>query len=179
MVRLKSATTTLPTGRRVQDLRYEYDPVGNINAMRSLLPDPGPGSQLPGGGDWSFAYDGVNRLTSAAGYNALAPNKTTSYSQNFEYSLSHNLLRKSRVHSIAPSSGTPTYPPHTNIDYRYAYNERPHAPSEAGDLILKYDPSGNMIERQKKGSGATAKLSWDDDGHLIQVQGQGAFQRNY
>jgi YD repeat-containing protein len=51
-VRLATAQTVLPSARAVQDLRYRYDGVGNPTAIESLLPVPGPGEELPGGGVW-------------------------------------------------------------------------------------------------------------------------------
>ena len=179
MLRLKSATTTLPAGERIQDLRYDYDPLGNLTTMQSLLPDPGPGWKLPVGGAWSFSYDGVNRLLQASGNNALAPNKLTTFQQTFEYSPSHNLLHKKRDHALYTFGGSDIHPPHTNIDYAYEFGGRPHAPTRVGDLDLTYDPSGNVIAQQKVGTGAVSLLEWDDDGRMVQYQRMGAFQRNY
>ena len=179
MLRLESATTTLPAGDRIQDLRYDYDPIGNLTTMQSLLPDPGPGAKLPGGGAWSFSYDGVNRLLQASGNNALAPNKLTTFQQTFEYSPSHNLLHKKRDHALYTFGGSDIHPPHTNIDYAYEFGGRPHAPTRVGDLDLTYDPSGNVIAQQKVGTGAVSLLEWDDDGRMVQYQRMGAFQRNY
>jgi len=179
MLRPESATTLLPGGDAVQDLHYAYDAVGNLTSMQSLLPEPGPGSKLPGGGGWSFTYDGVYRLKHAAGSNALAPNKVTRFEQTFAYSPSHNLLHKRRDHFIDTFGGSTVTPPHTNIDYPYEFTERPHAPTRVGDTVLRYDPSGNIIEQQKLGTGAVSVLQWDDDGRMVQHQHMGAFQRNY
>ncbi|MEK7425692.1 MAG: hypothetical protein AAB131_17845, partial [Actinomycetota bacterium] len=69
MVRLATATTRLPPDRRhpsdalIQDLVYQYDAVGNPQAIFSQLPEPEPGDhRLPGPGRWNLTYDGVDRL---------------------------------------------------------------------------------------------------------------------
>ncbi|MEK7283311.1 MAG: RHS repeat-associated core domain-containing protein, partial [Acidobacteriota bacterium] len=121
----------------------------------------------------------MDRLVTATGGNALAPNKQTEYVERFSYSASHNLLAKRRTHTITPRGGVDVYPPHTNINFEYRYDDRPHAPTRVGDLWLRYDPSGNVVERKKEGTGAVETLTWDDDGRLIEVLRQGAYQRNY
>jgi RHS repeat-associated protein len=140
-----------------------------------LLPTPGPGSKLPGGGSWNFSYDGVDRLTQAQGNQTLAPNKVTSYTQTYTFDSIHNTKTKKRVHGITTNGGNTHNPPKTNIDFAYQFNgPRPHAPTSVGDSTLNYDPSGNLISFTKQGTGARRDLIWDDDNRLIEAIHAGA-----
>ncbi len=179
-IRLQAATTTLPSNARIQDLRYAYDKSSNPTLIDSLLPIPGPSSDLPGSGSLSLSYDGVDRLVRAQGTTSLAPQKSTAYDQRLSYSSSHNLLSKQREHVVTQPSSIEVFPADTNIDLPYFYDgPRPHAPTQVGDLLLTYDPSGNTTERRKQGTGSMQRLFWDDDGRLIEVQQSGGNQRNF
>jgi hypothetical protein len=127
----------LPSGEQVQDLSFGYDHVGNPTRIESHLPAPAPGDhRLPGGGSWSFRYDGVDRLVSAKGSMELAPGKVDRFDQGFAYTKIHNLKRKTRKHTIdnPGDSGGQVTPPHTNFDYRYTYDsQRPHHAVRVGN----------------------------------------------
>jgi RHS repeat-associated protein len=183
MVRLEGTETSLPTGEQVQDLSYDYDAVGNPKTIESRLPPPSPGDhRLPGGGTWSFSYDGVDRLRTAQGHMELAPGKRDTFDQKFEYSKIHNLTRKRRSHTIenpGPSGGEVT-PPHTNFDFQYTYDpQRPHHAVRVGDLVQRFDAAGHVVERRKVDTGSVQRLTWDDDGRLVEVQRAGTHLRNW
>ncbi len=61
--RLTHLVTARPGGRRLQDLRYEYDPVGNIVQVSDGVSFGNP--DVPAGG--LYTYDALYRLTSAEG----------------------------------------------------------------------------------------------------------------
>jgi RNA 2',3'-cyclic 3'-phosphodiesterase len=183
MVRLEGARTSLPSGEQVQDLSYGYDHVGNPTSIESHLPAPAPGDhRLPGGGSWSFRYDGVDRLVSAKGSMELAPGKVDRFDQGFAYTKIHNLKRKTRKHTIdnPGDSGGQVTPPHTNFDYRYTYDsQRPHHAVREGDLEQRFDAAGHVVERRKAGTGSVQRMTWDDDGRLVEVQQGGTHLRNW
>ncbi|MFN0248749.1 MAG: SpvB/TcaC N-terminal domain-containing protein [Kofleriaceae bacterium] len=177
-VRLATATTTLPSATRVQDVRYTYDPVGNPTRIENALPTRPNNGHLPGDTVGTFTYDGVDRLVRAVGSGSYSSNKTTTYDLQFAYSPSHNIASKQLQHLIINNGGNPQTPNDTNFSSTYTYSSRPHLPSRVGDEDLTYDPSGNLVRKQKVGTGSHRTFVWDDDGRMVQVTGQGTNQRN-
>lgn len=169
-VRLSRVLTTLPSALEVQDLNFTYDAASNPKEIKNLL-EPLTNSSTttqPGSSTLLLTYDGVDRLTRAEGSAQLEFQKTTTYDQNFQYSASHNLLHKSRVHKVIQSSGSEQQPVATNFASAYSYTGgRPHLPNQVGDLVLTYDASGNPTVRNKLGTGSAQNLTWDDDGRLV------------
>ncbi|HEY4176751.1 MAG TPA: SpvB/TcaC N-terminal domain-containing protein [Kofleriaceae bacterium] len=177
-IRLASTVTTLPSATKVQDLHYGYDLVGNPTSIENTLPPPPTNGKLPGTSGGTFTYDGVDRLVHAGGHGLMASNKSTTYDLSFAYSPSHNIVTKTLVHDVITSGGNHTQPNETNYGAAYSYAQRPHLPSRVGDSDYTYDPSGNLTRRQQVGAGSAQTYTWDDDGRMVQVSGQGANQRN-
>lgn len=177
-VRLATALTTLPSSTRVQDLRYSYDPVGNPTRIENALPTRPNNGHFPGNTLGTFTYDGVDRLVRAVGSGSYSSNKTTTYDLQFVHTPSHNISSKQLQHLILNNGGNAQTPNDTNFSSTYTFSARPHLPSRVGDEDLTYDPSGNLVRRQKVGTGSHRTFVWDDDGRMVQVSGQGANQRN-
>lgn len=125
--------TRLGNGSQVLfEEQYTRDTIGRISKIRSNRAN----------GNWEYAYDRINQLTSATnlGNNALT--------RSFTYSPSGNLLTKSDV-------GSYSYPSPTAA--------RPHAPTMAGPWTFTYDANGNMI------SGKGRTLTYDGKDRPISV----------
>jgi RHS repeat-associated protein len=161
-VRLLNVTSTLqaPGLPKIQNLQYTYDPAGNPKSLvNTLAPSTG---KMPGSSTSTFTYDGVDRLVDIVGNADVDGTISTSYHQTFTYSASHNLLAKSRVHTVGA-----TTPPATNFSSTYTYATRPHLPDIVGGLKITYDASGNPIVRNQNGQ--DQKLIWDDDDRLVDL----------
>ncbi|HTE44670.1 MAG TPA: RHS repeat-associated core domain-containing protein, partial [Gemmatimonadaceae bacterium] len=161
-VRLSTTTSTIQVAGapKIQDLLYTYDPAGNPTAIdNNLAPSTG---QMPGPSSTTYTYDGVDRLTTIMGQAAIDATTPTTYNQVFNYSASHNLIAKSRVHTVGA-----TTPAGTNFNSTYTYSSRPHLPSAVGGLQITYDPSGNPILREQAGN--QQALVWDDDDRLVDL----------
>lgn len=178
-VRLDALTTTLPSSEKIQDLHYTYDPAGNpLHISNTLAPLMGSGGAMPGASALTMTYDGVGRLTSASGQAELQLGTTTTYSQQFIHTSSHNLTTKSRVHLVTNAGGSQA-PPGTNFSLGYGYEPaRPHLVRTAGDLLYGYDASGNPLTRTSLATGAQQTLVWDDDNRLVDVTSNGVNQHN-
>jgi RHS repeat-associated protein len=161
-VRLSNVTSTLQTPGlpKIQNLQYTYDPAGNPTSLvNTLAPSTG---KMPGSSSSTFTYDGVDRLVHIVGQADVDGTTNTTYHQTFTYSPSHNLLAKSRVHTVGS-----TTPPATNFSSTYAYATRPHLPDIVGGLKITYDASGNPIVRNQNGK--DQELIWDDDDRLVDL----------
>lgn len=161
-VRLANVTSTLQTAGqpKIQNLQYTYDPAGNPTSLVNTLP-PSTG-HMPGASSSTFTYDGVDRLVHIVGTADVDGTTSTTYDQTFAYSPSHNLLAKSRIHTVGA-----TTPPATNFSSTYTYATRPHLPDIIGGLKITYDAAGNPIVRNQNGQDQT--LIWDDDDRLVDL----------
>ncbi len=120
----------------LQDLTYTFDDGGNV----TTLTDPVHGHQ-------TFNYDGLDRLTSAAGpYGSLT----------YSYDQIGNMTDNSRV-------GTYTYPASGSSSIR------PHAATTAGAHTYTYDANGNMIS----GAGRTISYDYENRPTSITTTGSG------
>jgi RHS repeat-associated protein len=117
---------------QIQNLAYSRDAAGKITAVTS------PFARA----SWTFAYDALGRLTSAAQPAAPAA------AQTFSYDKLGNMLSNSRVGVYSyPSAGAP----------------RPHAVAFAGNLSFTYDAAGNML------TGNGRSYEWDAANRLVKV----------
>ncbi len=122
----------------LQDLTYTFDTGGNVTA----LADP-----VPGHGNQTFVYDGLDRLTSATGPYGTVTNT---------YDQIGNMLSNSRL-----SPSTYTYPASGSSSVR------PHAVSTAGGNTYTYDANGNMT------GGAGRTITYDYENRPVSVTKSG------
>ena len=127
----------------VQDLRYAYDPAGNVSSILDAI---------HGDERQCFEYDERDRLTSAftgnAGCNAFVDSGPLSYFESYDYDEIDNL--------VARSGAT------------YQYNAaQPHALTSAMGSSYAYDGSGNQTRRVS--GGVTHDLSYDSQGRLERI----------
>lgn len=146
------APNTSSTRTTLQDLRYEYDLLGNVREIRNRTPHSGV-TDSPGGADQldrRFEYDALNRLTQATGREATD------------------------VPSPRPWADTA---PTTASEHRYGVPDvtRQNAPQHAALYTeqYEYDAAGNMTEMRHRGAsdwtrtfgiGGSAPDAWTGDG---------------
>jgi RHS repeat-associated protein len=131
-------TTTIPY---LQDLAYNYDAGGNITAITDSVWT----------GSRSFAYDALNRLTSASGaFGAVVGGVPTQTSETYRYDATGNILEKA------------------GILYAYSDPLHPSAVTSTSDgRVYTYDANGNTL------TGAGRAFGWDPDNRLAAVTIQG------
>jgi RHS repeat-associated protein len=148
-------STTLG-GTTIQNLVYTRNNKGRITQVTSPFSDEG----------WTYAYDELDRLTSATN------TSNASHNQTLAYDAIGNITSSSRI-------GT------------YTYGTRPHAVITAGDNTYAYDAAGLMTSGAGRAltwngdnrvatitGGASLAFTYDADGARIQ-QVEGAITRRY
>jgi RHS repeat-associated protein len=159
------------TGSTVNDLRYTYDPAGNLTAV-SDVPEGGPADRQ------CFAYDYLRRMTEAwtvtgecpTAPSASAVGGTAAYWTSYRYDVTGN--RTSEVQHSTTGAGDTT----RTYTYPQAGQAHPHAvssvtttgPSGSSMDSYRYSETGNTTERNLAGN--TQKLGWDISGRLASAQ---------
>jgi RHS repeat-associated protein len=153
----------------VADLRYSYDPAGNITSIADVPAD------LPGNHELQcFRYDHQRRLTEAWAQADTSGCAATpgmgvlggraAYWNSYAYDVTGNRSSETlRVPSRAAVART--------YDYPDAGEPHPHALQQVtgtdGIMSFSYDHAGNTASRAA--AGQTQTLTWDAEGNLEQV----------
>ena len=143
------------------DLRYAYDPVGNISSIDDYINN----HELPQSQRQAFTYDSLDRLASAAasgGYNGKGDYPLEEYV--YEAS-SGNLTQKGNL--ALSYGGLPAA-----CDNPQAAPAGPHAVTQAGGNTYCYDANGNMVQRNlvsHTGMLMTYNLAYDVENRLSGV----------
>ncbi|MFY1655293.1 RHS repeat domain-containing protein [Solwaraspora sp. WMMB762] len=178
--RLTQSVTVRETAPRyVSDLRYSYDPAGNVTKIADV-PDGGT-SDIQ-----CFGYDHLRRLTEAwtPAVDDCVPAPTSAtlggpapYWQSWTFNDIGNRLTEVSHTSAGDTTKTYAYPA--------AGAARPHAltsvttsgPTGSSITNYSYDDAGNTITRP--GTTATAQtLDWDTEGRLAQLTDGSQQQEN-
>jgi RHS repeat-associated protein len=137
----------------LQDLRYTYDPVGNVLTIRDYK--MGVDAQNPQ--TQTFEYDDLHRLTSAQASNGL--NGVGNYNESTQSGLGYTY--NSTTGNLSSKAG---------LSYTYGDPSHAHAvTSLSNGFSYQYDPNGNMT-RRNLGSDVF-NLAYDPENHLVQVSG--------
>ena len=103
--------------------------------------------------DWTYSYDNLDRLLSAANTN------TPALSQSFTYDAGGNILTNSAIGSYGyPAQGAGTV--------------RPHAVLSAGTSSFNYDANGNQLVKSDGGA-ATRTIAHDAENRPVSVTSGG------
>ena len=149
------------TPANVQDIKYGYDPAGNVIKQTDTSADPVDDTQC-------YKYDYLRRLTDAwtpsSGDCAAAPATAAlggpaPYWQSWSFDAVGN--RKSQTDHKTTGDAT------TNYTYPTGDAPQPHtltSTSGAQNGSYTYDASGNLLTRPNGTS--TQTLTWDAEGHL-------------
>ncbi len=156
--------------RKIQDLNYTYDRVGNVLTMDNQLPPPQ--TELKGGPSrQTYTYDGYYRVVSATGYAPRAPGKRLDYTYAVTYDSSGNLASKAQqnVLSATTSTGAATKPQQVQDDTTYTWNPirynastvGPHQIASAGGNTYSYDLNGNFSRVVDSKNRVQRTVTWD------------------
>jgi len=173
MRRLKHLRTVEPTkGRVIQDVNYNYDPMGNILDIANLAPVP-TGGEIGGPTEHHYTYDDLYQLTTANGYHIPAPGKKTIYTNAINYDTIGNITRKLQTHLIVGTNSS-QQPAETNYDLWYKYTGiQPHAVTDAGDKLYTYDSNGNMLGWTSKTTNASRIITWNEENRVKNIADSG------
>lgn len=179
--RIYSYRTDRENKRILQDIRYIYDPVGNI----SYCTDKAGKAVIFNGSvakpEWEFTYDSLYRLTTSTGREHYGQNMPCdekdlsrtviphpndgscmrSYVENYKYDLNGNITEIK--HIAASSAYSWTRKLETNPGYNRLSTE------QIGSITnnYQYDSSGNVISMHH-----LSALKWDHRGMLIETNVQ-------
>ena len=173
--RLNQMITDAP-GRRVQDINYTYDLVGNVLAAGNAAPAPTP-DLMGGTSQQTFAYDDLYRLVSAAGTYDFAPGKHREYTDYLVYDNLGNIVHKSQTDTVFnnPDEGIPQ--DKTTYNQLYDYAAAPHQPTHIGDRSYTYDANGNLTGWTDDTSGQNRTVTWDAEDRVTSVADEGGTTR--
>jgi RHS repeat-associated protein len=144
--RLKHVDTA-SQGRTLQALTYTYDLVGNVKTLTNALGEPT--GRRSGAVSYTYDYDDLYRLTTAAGTALSRPGVVDRFKTTYAFDEIHNMTRLDQKHWLTtandPDNET-AHPPHTNHVFDYAYGSAgPHQATKIGDRNLVYDANGNTL----------------------------------
>lgn len=128
-----NSVSTVKAATPIQSYTYTRDFAGRITGIDGDRANE----------DWSYGYDSLDRLLSAANTGAPA------LSQSFSYDLGGKLTSNSSV-------GTYAYPTQGSSAFQ------PHAVSTAGNWSFSYDLNGNQTSRLTSG-GTDRTIAYDND----------------
>lgn len=156
-------------GGLFQDLRLACDRVGNVTRARNLAAVDSP-RWLGGASDYSYAYDGLNRLVAAEGLFEQPREKAERFTLRVEYDSIHNITALERLHQVVQPGGKPVTKRKTSIDARYLYTGAgAHAPDRIGAAKVEWDANGNQVAVKAPGQGGRRTLAWDEENRLQAV----------
>ncbi|WP_240996585.1 RHS repeat domain-containing protein [Pseudomonas viridiflava] len=173
--RLKELNATRSNGQVLQDLRYGYDPVGNVIRVEDRAqPTVFKGNQRIDSVS-TYHYDTLYQLIEATGRESAVvnygtvfpgfqspadPTRLANYTQTYRYDAGGNLQQL--THTGAQSHSR------TLVTARYSNRSLPvindHIPDEA-EIAAAFDANGNLLALQ-----AGQDLSWDRRNQLQQVR---------
>lgn len=172
--RLRGLITEQPGGRRLQNLSYEYDLVGNILEIKNMITIPTSTAIPAGPVSQQYRYDDLYQLIYASGQYNFGPGKKNLYTNRFSYDTIGNMTEKIQEHTILQPSLHPHRPKETNYVLNYVYGStKPHAVTEAGDKVYSYDPAGNMTGWEHKHNGTRRVIYWNEENRVKEINDNG------
>ena len=145
-------TTLHINGQKISENSYSYDKVDNITTIN-------------GNNNYyqRYAYDELNRLVSATGYDfGVVGEHPCSYNMTMQYNnMSSPVLFNQMV-------ATETATTSVNNTYHYDASVQPNAPRQIGDMYYTYDAAGNptsILNSEGKGK----DLRWDAENRLRSI----------
>src|SRR5205823_11593041 len=91
--------------RKVQDLNYSYDLVGNVTKAVNQTP-VSTGGLFGGPSTQNYTYDPYYRLVSSNGTYAFAPNKKQDFTYAVTYDINGNIASKAQTDILTQPSGS-------------------------------------------------------------------------
>jgi RHS repeat-associated protein len=166
-------------GQALQDLGYEYDPVGNIGGIHDRTPGSGIVNSVAGldALDRTFTYDAIYRLRSATGRECdKAPQvpwedvprptdltKTRRYSEHYRYDLAGNVTELTHLASGASFT--------RDFEVGAGNNRLSTLTIDAADFGYLYDANGNITEET---TSRHFEWDWADRMKVFRIQTNGS-----
>ena len=166
--------TTVRGDEVLQNIRYEYDRVGNILSKENS--GFRTGSDEEKSMRQSYAYDDLHRLISSTGSyereGMLTNSRLNKYTNSFTYDSIGNILSKEQVNIAKnPATGAETAIPSLTYTLSCQYNAaQPHAVSFDGNRTYTCDQNGNMTGYASADNREWRKLYWDDENRLTKSE---------
>src|SRR5258708_24269457 len=166
--RLQNQLTTAGNGSKIMDNTYTYDRMDNIMSLTNNAPVPS--SNLMGGaGAYTYGYDDLYRLTSAAG-SYKGPHEQDRYDMTLQYNTVGGITRKTQSNDKNPDGNKWIPQNKTTYDYSYTYSAaQPHAATHIGRQTYAYDADGNQTGWTDDKTGQRQKMVWDEENRLRSV----------
>jgi len=127
LYRLTHKISTNASAKKVQDLAYSYDAVGNMLQVDDM-------SDTPTFKTVDYAYDDLYRLTQSSVVNAR---NGANYDRTYAYDVIGNMLHKSDIGALAYRGNDDTQSNTTNA--------HPHAVTTVASQGYTYDDNGNLL----------------------------------
>jgi RHS repeat-associated protein len=188
--RLSQIQTGLGGSATIQNLTYDYDAVGNISSILDGIVTGGPQTQ-------TFAYDAINRLTTASAtggnygtyspetyaYNASSGNLTT------KAGLTLNYPAPGHAHAVSSTSGSNswsfTYDANGNMitgnmtgpTLTYNYNAENQLVSVSSGQTYTYDGDGNLVVMTDSAGVKTVRIGSHYE--VVNPGGSATYRRYY
>lgn len=163
--------TVTGTDRPLQDLRLEYDVVGNLLSARD---DTAPGADgLGGSHQQQFFYDPLHRLTEATGNHGF-PDGDAQYSYFGGYDDLYN--QTERELSLVKNGGADSLGSYQQE--LKTSQEHPHRVDELGGRKYTYDANGNLLGYAgEAGSYRYQQARWDEENRMTEFSDNGTISR--
>ncbi|WP_082270510.1 SpvB/TcaC N-terminal domain-containing protein [Leptospira interrogans] len=160
MVRLNSSGDVDGSNKVLQDAVYSFNPNNNITRIANNASDFNA--------QYDYDYDGIGRLTNAAGIHieTAESNLTKRYQQSYSYAKNGNLTSK-RIHD--PASGA------ISDDWSYVYSNHQVTnidSSKSGNdaFVMQYDANGNLTRQRDNAKDLTKRIQVDSRDRITQIQ---------
>jgi RHS repeat-associated protein len=154
--------------KRLQNLSYTYDQVGNPRTRVDDIPVP-KADEMGGPSTQTFTYDDLHRLTGATGTYDFPAKKRRDFSLALTYDPAGRVATKKQVDRIdgrEQNGGT--------FDLSYAYERgQSHGPSKVGSRTYSWDANGNNTGWQEDQGGQRRTITWDEEDRAASIADQG------
>lgn len=151
------------TGETLQDNRYYYDAVGNVDSIR----DNGRNHRVQ-----TYKYDAANRLIGSNGnmsqeYSTALP---YGYQSSYKYTLAGRLMNKYVKSDRLSTSQGPHHVAYDNT-YSYTHPDNPYAVTHIQDAYgahydFDWDANGNLTDSRAHATHTDRRLCWTEDNRL-------------
>ncbi|TGL62923.1 SpvB/TcaC N-terminal domain-containing protein [Leptospira sarikeiensis] len=158
LIRIQSSGDVDGNTKVLQDAIYTFNENNNIIGITN--------SASEFNANYSYSYDGLNRLITASGiYTETADNYTKNFRQSFDYAQNGNLLKK-RTHDFSGGQLLDGW------SYQYQNHQVltiNSTQSGISTLQMNYDPVGNMISQQDNSKDLRKQINYDSENRISYV----------
>jgi RHS repeat-associated protein len=175
--RLQKLNVTTADGQNMFNNVYSFDKVGNITKITNDA-SYNTTNYLGGTYNHNYAYDNLNRLSTAKGFFSGLKNNSE-YGLSMAYNDTHGIIQKNQSHTT--QGYLPVYENSYANDYKYMENtHKTIAVVNAENGMVddfKYDANGNM--KVNWNSNNFREMFWDESNRLRVVYDQNSYQMQH